>query len=171
MKMNPEIKELRSDKRKLLTIVRKQGDIIERQYQSKMRVIKKLALEFLGDRLDRLTPREQKVTEMRYGILTGVPATLEEVAMEFGVTRERIRQLVAKSIEKINCIPTKRELEISKKTLEKALKSQEKRIHRKHALEINHILNLYSKPLGEGGLDYIKAFEEMENYEHKLLLK
>ncbi len=41
-------------------------------------------------------------------------------------------------------------------------------VRRKHANEVNRILNLHSKPIAEGGLDYIKAFEEMEKYEHKL---
>ncbi len=48
-----------------------------------------------------LNPREQKIIEMRFGIPDGVPHTLEEVGSEFGVTRERIRQIEAKAIEKI----------------------------------------------------------------------
>ena len=39
---------------------------------------------------------------------------------------------------------------------------------KKHFKEVNSILNKYSKPIQEGGLDYVKAFEEMEKYEHKL---
>ncbi|MFH1457488.1 MAG: sigma-70 family RNA polymerase sigma factor [Patescibacteria group bacterium] len=48
-----------------------------------------------------LTPREQKILEMRFGLLDGVAHTLEEVGQEFGVTRERIRQIEAKALEKI----------------------------------------------------------------------
>lgn len=48
-----------------------------------------------------LTPREQKILEMRFGITDGVGHTLEEVGQEFGVTRERIRQIEAKALEKI----------------------------------------------------------------------
>lgn len=48
-----------------------------------------------------LTPREQKILAMRFGLEDGVTHTLEEVGKEFGVTRERIRQIEAKSLERI----------------------------------------------------------------------
>ena len=48
-----------------------------------------------------LSPREQKILEMRFGLEDGVTHTLEEVGLEFGVTRERIRQIEAKALEKI----------------------------------------------------------------------
>ncbi|MFA6272185.1 MAG: sigma-70 family RNA polymerase sigma factor [Patescibacteria group bacterium] len=48
-----------------------------------------------------LPAREQKILEMRFGLLDGVAHTLEEVGQEFGVTRERIRQIEAKALEKI----------------------------------------------------------------------
>jgi len=48
-----------------------------------------------------LTPREQKILEMRFGLDDSMTHTLEEVGREFGVTRERIRQIEAKALEKI----------------------------------------------------------------------
>jgi RNA polymerase primary sigma factor len=51
--------------------------------------------------LDVLTSRERRVIELRYGLLDGQPRTLEVVGKEFGVTRERIRQIEAKALEKI----------------------------------------------------------------------
>jgi len=51
--------------------------------------------------LDDLSPREQKILKMRFGLEDGITHTLEEVGKEFGVTRERIRQIEAKSFEKI----------------------------------------------------------------------
>ena len=51
--------------------------------------------------LDELSPKERKILEMRHGLEDGIFHTLEEVGKEFGVTRERIRQIEAKSLEKI----------------------------------------------------------------------
>ncbi len=51
--------------------------------------------------LDDLSPKERKILEMRHGLLDGIYHTLEEVGKEFGVTRERIRQIEAKALEKI----------------------------------------------------------------------
>ncbi|MBQ4053206.1 MAG: RNA polymerase sigma factor RpoD [Clostridia bacterium] len=51
--------------------------------------------------LDTLTPREEKVLRLRYGIDDGKPRTLEEVGREFNVTRERIRQIEAKALRKL----------------------------------------------------------------------
>ncbi len=57
--------------------------------------------EQLLDVLNTLTPREQKVIMLRYGVDDGHPRTLEEVGKEFNVTRERIRQIEAKALKKL----------------------------------------------------------------------
>lgn len=63
------------------------------------------ARSLLRERLEEiiidLSPREQRILAMRFGMDDGVTHTLEEVGNEFGVTRERIRQIEAKSLEKI----------------------------------------------------------------------
>ena len=51
--------------------------------------------------IDTLTPREQKVIRLRYGLDDGFPKTLEQVGQEFNVTRERIRQIEAKALRKL----------------------------------------------------------------------
>ena len=51
--------------------------------------------------IDTLTPREQKVIRLRYGLDDSHPRTLEEVGREFSVTRERIRQIEAKALRKL----------------------------------------------------------------------
>lgn len=51
--------------------------------------------------LDDLSPKERKILEMRNGLMDGITHTLEEVGKEFGVTRERIRQIEAKAHQKI----------------------------------------------------------------------
>ena len=55
----------------------------------------------INDILGDLSPKERKILEMRHGLADGIYHTLEEVGREFGVTRERIRQIEAKAIEKI----------------------------------------------------------------------
>jgi RNA polymerase primary sigma factor len=60
-----------------------------------------LLRERLKEILVDLTPRERKILEMRFGLKDGITHTLEEVGKEFGVTRERIRQIEAKALEKL----------------------------------------------------------------------
>ena len=60
-----------------------------------------LLRERLKEILVDLPPREQKILSMRFGLLDGIAHTLEEVGKEFGVTRERIRQIEAKALERI----------------------------------------------------------------------
>jgi len=66
---------------------------------------KAAALELLREHvrkiINELSPREQKILELRFGLTDGVAHTLEEVGHEFGVTRERIRQIEAKALERI----------------------------------------------------------------------
>ena len=51
--------------------------------------------------LNTLSPREQKIIQLRFGLMDGHPRTLEEVGQEFGVTRERIRQIESKTLAKL----------------------------------------------------------------------
>jgi RNA polymerase primary sigma factor len=62
---------------------------------------KQLLKEQMQDILDSLSERERKVLEMRFGLVDGQGRTLEEVGQEFGVTRERIRQIEAKALRKL----------------------------------------------------------------------
>lgn len=60
-----------------------------------------LLKEQLNEVLKTLTPRESKVLSLRFGLEDGHPRTLEEVGLQFGVTRERIRQIEAKALRKL----------------------------------------------------------------------
>ncbi|MEG0754127.1 MAG: RNA polymerase sigma factor RpoD [Angelakisella sp.] len=60
-----------------------------------------LLKEQLGEVLSTLTPREEKVLKLRFGLEDGRSRTLEEVGKEFNVTRERIRQIEAKALRKL----------------------------------------------------------------------
>jgi RNA polymerase primary sigma factor len=62
---------------------------------------RRILTDQVSEILDDLSPKERKILEMRHGLLDGVTHTLEEVGREFGVTRERIRQIEAKAHEKI----------------------------------------------------------------------
>ncbi len=62
---------------------------------------RRLLKDQLATIIRELTPREQKILSMRFGLEDGITHTLEEVGKEFGVTRERIRQIEAKAIERI----------------------------------------------------------------------
>jgi RNA polymerase primary sigma factor len=63
-----------------------------------------LLRSYVNEVIQELSPRERKILEMRFGLTDGVTHTLEEVGQEFGVTRERIRQIEAKALEKIEKI-------------------------------------------------------------------
>ena len=79
------------------------GDFIEDDHASAPSDVAAFTMlkEQLIGVLDTLTPREEKVLRLRYGIDDGRPRTLEEVGKEFNVTRERIRQIEAKALRKL----------------------------------------------------------------------
>jgi len=62
---------------------------------------RQLLREQMRDVLDSLSERERRVLELRFGLVDGHSRTLEEVGEEFGVTRERIRQIEAKALRKL----------------------------------------------------------------------
>jgi len=64
-----------------------------------------LVKEAITEMLHHLTPRERKIVKMRFGLGDGVGHTLEEVGKEFGVTRERIRQIESKVLQKLRDHP------------------------------------------------------------------
>jgi RNA polymerase primary sigma factor len=66
---------------------------------------RELLRDYVKSAMKDLTPREQKILELRFGLSDGVTHTLEEVGKEFDVTRERIRQIEAKALEKIQANP------------------------------------------------------------------
>ncbi|MDZ4296237.1 MAG: sigma-70 family RNA polymerase sigma factor [Patescibacteria group bacterium] len=79
------------------------GDFIEDEKELSPSEIASLKLlkDQITDVLVDLSPREQRILRMRFGLDDGVTHTLEELGQEFGVTRERIRQIEAKALEKI----------------------------------------------------------------------
>lgn len=86
----------------------KLGDFIEDDdAQSPLEATnRQLIKENIHEMLQYLNPRERKIIEMRFGLMDGVGHTLEEVGQQFGVTRERIRQIEAKVLQKMKEHPT-----------------------------------------------------------------
>ena len=78
------------------------GDFIEdiKMFRPTARPPLQILRDYVKDAIKDLSPREQRILEMRFGLGDGVTHTLEEVGQEFGVTRERIRQIEAKALEK-----------------------------------------------------------------------
>jgi RNA polymerase primary sigma factor len=81
----------------------KLGDFIEDEdaLSPQEAATQQLLKEHVSQVLELLTPREQKILRMRFGLIDGRSHTLEEVGQEFGVTRERIRQIEAKALAKL----------------------------------------------------------------------
>ncbi len=79
------------------------GDFIVDEETTKPNEVagRQILKEYVGKILNDLDPREQKILKMRFGLEDGVTHTLEEVGEEFGVTRERIRQIESKALERI----------------------------------------------------------------------
>lgn len=79
------------------------GDFIEdeKMLTPSQEAANRLLKDHIREIMVDLMPREQKILRMRFGLDDGITHTLEEVGKEFGVTRERIRQIEAKALEKI----------------------------------------------------------------------
>ncbi len=79
------------------------GDFVkdERMLSPDQEVAHRILADQLREILDELSPKEREILKLRHGLEDGVYHTLEEVGKKFGVTRERIRQIEAKSLERI----------------------------------------------------------------------
>ena len=73
----------------------------EETLSPEMSTARKILKNYIGEIISDLAPREQKILDMRFGLTDGVTHTLEEVGKVFNVTRERIRQIEAKALDKI----------------------------------------------------------------------
>ncbi len=71
------------------------------EHSPEEQAIYQLLRDHVGEFLQYLSPREQKILRMRFGLDDGRTHTLEEVGEEFGVTRERIRQIEAKALQRL----------------------------------------------------------------------
>lgn len=79
------------------------GEFIEdeKEVTPTMSAARALLRDRMNDIIVDLSPREKRILDMRFGLTDGITHTLEEVGREFGVTRERIRQIEAKALEKM----------------------------------------------------------------------
>jgi RNA polymerase primary sigma factor len=78
------------------------GDLIEDTGPSPQEIIEQKELhQIIIEAISKLPPRQMKIINLRFGIIDGNPKTLEEVGQLYGVTRERIRQIERKALEKL----------------------------------------------------------------------
>lgn len=78
------------------------GDVIQSNQPSPQELLEKKELqEILMKAVQQLPPRQQQVLILRFGLYDRQPRTLDEVGEIYGVTRERIRQIEAKAIERL----------------------------------------------------------------------
>ena len=106
-----EVRSLRAVSRVPLSLQEPMGDDTERPLEEVINdpsaenpgenVDQTLLKERIAEVLRSLTPREREVIEMRFGLKDGQPRTLDEVARCYGITRERIRQIEARSLLKL----------------------------------------------------------------------
>jgi RNA polymerase primary sigma factor len=106
-----EAKSLRAVARQPLSLHEPMGDDAERALSEFLddpsisspgeNVDATLLKERIAEVLKSLTPREREVIELRFGLKDGAPRTLDEVAQAYGITRERIRQIEARSLSKL----------------------------------------------------------------------
>jgi RNA polymerase primary sigma factor len=75
----------------------KAPDAVDPQTAAEASALQRIVSEALAD----LTPREQRILRLRFGIGSTTDHTLEEIGKEFGLTRERIRQIEAKALDKL----------------------------------------------------------------------
>lgn len=78
------------------------GDFIEDNSPSPQEIVERKELhDNLIEAINKLPPRQMSVILLRFGLVDGNPKTLEEVGQMYGVTRERIRQLETKALDKL----------------------------------------------------------------------
>lgn len=77
------------------------ADILPSPINTEHEIFTKVLQEEVRKEIDKLPPRECMIIRMRLGIDNGIPMTLDAIGIEFGVTRERIRQVEAKAIRKL----------------------------------------------------------------------
>src|SRR5262249_51853186 len=103
-----EIQRIALDPLSLDSPVGQEGDsnladfIEDRAVEARAEVAtRRMLTDAVEEALGELSPREQEVVRLRFGLVDGQARTLEEVGKEFGVTRERIRQIEAKTLAKL----------------------------------------------------------------------
>jgi len=87
------------------------GDFIEDEADTQQDATQTILREHIAEIIKRLTPREAKVLQLRYGLLDGEFYTLDEVGKKYNISRERVRQIEAKALRRLRNPAKQRKLD------------------------------------------------------------
>jgi len=117
--------------------------------------------EELLKKMEHLTPREQKVLEMRFGLKGQTTHTLEEVARDFDVTRERIRQIEAKALERLQVMVDNEQEKLPSETIKERVENDMKEANK--GSDVQHtFIGLPNKYVMDILDEHHKALQELK---------
>jgi len=101
LKFEKNFVEVEMDSEKFVSLTSSEALRLESGQDLNKEVDRSILVDNVNEYLEFLSPRERHIIEMRFGLIDGIGRTLEEVGKEYGVSRDRIRQIEAKCMQKL----------------------------------------------------------------------